>query len=152
MLSLYTVCFFGHRRIDDIISVENAVENIIDQVLRQHEYVEFLVGRDGEFDRIVSSAVLRYKKRTDAGNCSLTWVMPYLKSDYTHNRENYDSYYDSVEICEQSAMAHPKSAIQMPRSAFRSEKCSFLFRAGAARRRSLSPYRSRWNLCRGSSA
>ena len=33
MLSLYTVCFFGHRRIDDIISVENAVENVIDQVL-----------------------------------------------------------------------------------------------------------------------
>ena len=112
MLSLYTVCFFGHRRIDDIISVENAVENVIDKVLRQHEYVEFLVGRDGEFDRIVSSAVLRYKKRTDAGNCSLTWVMPYMKSDYTHNRENYDSYYDSVEVCEQSAMAHPKSAIK----------------------------------------
>ena len=104
MLSLYTVCFFGHRRIDDIISVENAVENVIDKVLRQHEYVEFLVGRDGEFDQIVSSAVLRYKKRTDAGNCSLTWVMPYMKSDYTHNREIYDSYYDSVEVCEQSAM------------------------------------------------
>ena len=125
MLSLYTVCFFGHRRIDDIISVENAVENVIDKVavenvidkvLRQHEYVEFLVGRDGEFDRIVSSAVLRYKKRTDAGNCSLTWVMPYMKSDYTHNRENYDSYYDSVEVCEQSAKVHPKSAIQITRN------------------------------------
>ena len=96
MLPLYTVCFFGHRRIDDIISVENAVENVIDQVLRQHEYVEFLVGHDGEFDWIVSSAVLRYKKSTDAGNCSLTWVMPYMKSEYKHNRENYDSYYDSV--------------------------------------------------------
>ena len=85
MLSLYTVCFFGHRRIDDIISVENAVENVIDQVLRRHEYIEFLVGRDGEFDRIVSSSVLRYKKRTDAGNCSLTWVMPYMKSEYIHS-------------------------------------------------------------------
>ena len=42
MLSLYTVCFFGHRRIDDIITVENAVENAINKVLRQHEYVEFL--------------------------------------------------------------------------------------------------------------
>ena len=127
MLSLYTVCFFGHRRIDDIISVENAVENVIDKVLRQHEYVEFLVGRDGEFDRIVSSAVLRYKKKTDAGNCSLTWVMPYLKSDYTHNRENYDSYYDSVEVCEQSATAHPKSAIQIRNRAIvdRSDLCVF---------------------------
>ena len=51
-------------------------------------YVEFLVGRDGEFDQIVSSAVLRYKKRSDAGNCSLTWVMPYMKSEYAHNRKN----------------------------------------------------------------
>ena len=32
MLSLYTVCFFGHRRIDDIITVEKAVENVIDKV------------------------------------------------------------------------------------------------------------------------
>ena len=127
MLSLYTVCFFGHRRIDDIISVENAVENVINKVLRQHEYVEFLVGRDGEFDQIVSSAVLRYKKRTDAGNCSLTWVMPYMKSDYTHNRENYDSYYDSVEVCEQSAKVHPKSAIQIRNRAIvdRSDLCVF---------------------------
>ena len=53
MLSLYTVCFFGHRRIDDIITVENAVENVINKVLRQHEYVEFLVGRDGEFDQML---------------------------------------------------------------------------------------------------
>lgn len=127
MLSLYTVCFFGHRRIDDIISVETSVENVIDKVLRQHEYVEFLVGRDGEFDQIVSSAVLQYKKRSDAGNCSLTWVMPYMKSEYAHNRENYDSYYDSVEVCEQSDMAHPKSAIQIRNRAIvdRSDLCVF---------------------------
>ena len=127
MLSFYTVCFFGHRRINDIITVENAVENIIENVLRQHEYVEFLVGRDGEFDRIVSSAVLRYKKRTDAGNCSLTWVMPYMKSDYTHNRENYDNYYDSVEVCDESAKVHPKSAIQIRNRAIvdRSDLCVF---------------------------
>ena len=75
----------------------------------------------------MSSAVLRYKKRTDAGNCSLTWVMPYLKSDYTHNRKNYDSYYDSVEVCDESAKAHPKSAIQIRNRAIvdRSDLCVF---------------------------
>ena len=66
-------------------------------------------------------------KRNDAGNCSLTWVMPYLKSDYTHNRENYDSYYDSVEVCDESAKAHPKSAIQIRNRAIvdRSDLCVF---------------------------
>lgn len=74
--------------------------------------MEFLVGRDGEFDQLVTSAVLRIKKRLDSANCSLTWVMPYLKADYVNNHESYDSYYDFVEVCEQSAHAHPKAAIQ----------------------------------------
>ena len=53
--------------------------------------------------------------------------MPYMKSDYTHNRENYDSYYDSVEVCEQSAKVHPKSAIQIRNRAIvdRSDLCVF---------------------------
>ena len=113
MLSLYTVCFFGHRQVDDFQSAEQAVEKIIEKLLQEHEFVEFLVGRDGEFDQIVSSTILRLKKRTDNANCSLTWVMPYLKADYINNQENYDSYYDFVEICEQSVHAHPKAAIQI---------------------------------------
>ena len=113
MLSLYTVCFFGHRQVDDFQSAEQAVEKIIEKLLQEHEFVEFLVGRDGEFDQIVSSTILRLKKRTDNANCSLTWVMPYPKADYINNQENYDSYYDFVEICEQSVHAHPKAAIQI---------------------------------------
>ena len=30
-----------------------------------------------------------------------------------NSQENYDSYYDFVEVCEQSAHAHPKAAIQI---------------------------------------
>ena len=127
MLSVYTVCFFGHRQVDDFQSAEQAVESFIEVLLKEHEYVEFLVGRDGEFDQIVSSTILRLKKRTDKANCSLTWVMPYLKADYINNQENYDSYYDSVEICEQSAHAHTKAAIQIRNRAMidRSDLCVF---------------------------
>lgn len=113
MLSVYTVCLFGHRQVDDFQSAEQAVESIIEDLLKEHEYVEFLVGRDGEFDQIVSSTVLRIKKRMDSANCSLTWIMPYQKAEYVNNRDSYDSYYDSVEVCEKSAHAHPKSAIQI---------------------------------------
>ena len=111
MLSVYTVCFFGHRQVDDFQSAEQAVESLIEDLLKTHEYVEFLVGSDGEFDQIVSSAVLRCKKRFDFANCSLTWVMPYPKADYVNNQDSYDNYYDSIEICEKSTHAHPKSAM-----------------------------------------
>ena len=127
MLSLYTVCFFGHRQVDDFQSAEQAVESLIENLLQEHGFVEFLVGRDGEFDQIVSSTILRLKKRTGKANFSLTWVMPYLKADYINNQESYDSYYDSVEICEQSAHAHPKAAIQIRNRAMidRSDLCVF---------------------------
>lgn len=127
MLSVYTVCFFGHRQVVDFKSAEQAVESLIEALLINHEYVEFLVGRDGEFDQIVSSAVLRLKKRMGSDNCSLTWVMPYLKADYANNQESYDSYYDSVEICDKSAHTHPKSAIQIRNKEMlnRSDLCVF---------------------------
>ena len=127
MFSVYTVCFFGHRQIDDFRLVEQKVKAFIDRLLNEHEYVEFLVGRDGEFDQLVTSAILRCRKRLDTANCSVVWVMPYLKSDYIKNRESYDSYYDSVELCELSANAHPKSAIQIRNRAMvdRSDLCVF---------------------------
>lgn len=112
MFSVYTVCFFGHRQIDDFRTIEQWIEQLVDKLLNEHEYVELFVGRDGEFDQLVTAAILRCKKRLDSANCSVTWVMPYLKSDYIKNRKSYDNYYDFVEVCDQSAKAHPKSAIQ----------------------------------------
>lgn len=127
MFSVYTVCFFGHRQIDDFRLVEHKIEALINRLLNEHEYVEFFVGRDGEFDQLVTSAILRCRNRLDTANCSVTWVMPYLKADYVKNRESYDNYYDSVEVCEQSANAHPKAAIQIRNRAIvdRSDLCLF---------------------------
>ena len=127
MFSVYTVCFFGHRQLDDFSLVEHKVETLIVRLLNEHEYVEFLVGREGEFDQLVTSAILRCKKRLDTANCSVTWVMPYLKADYVKNSDSYDNYYDSVEVCEQSANTHPKAAIQIRNRAMvdRSDLCVF---------------------------
>lgn len=113
MFSVFTVCFFGHRRIDDFQAVEIAVERLITKIVSEHSYVEFLIGRDGDFDQIVTSAIRRYKKSNDTANCSLTWIMPYMKAEYKHNQESFESYYDSVELCDASAHAHPKAAIQI---------------------------------------
>ncbi|MDE6849611.1 MAG: hypothetical protein K2J44_09780 [Ruminococcus sp.] len=36
-----------------------------------------------------------------------------MKAEYRDNEQSYLDYYDEVEICSDSAEAHPKSAIQV---------------------------------------
>ena len=56
-LTIFTVSFFGHRQIDDPFTIEDKLERLIRELLTTKEYVEFLIGRDGEFDQLVASTV-----------------------------------------------------------------------------------------------
>ena len=71
MFDVYTVTFFGHRYVDQITKTEYALEEIIGKLLREQEYVEFLLGRDGEFDRIVASCI----KRCQNNIYRLLWII-----------------------------------------------------------------------------
>ena len=113
MLDTYTVTFIGHRYIDNMFRIESRLEDIIRDLIQEHEYVEFLVGRDGEFDQIVSSTVLRVKRQVGSKNSALVWVMPYPRAEYENNAESFDNYYDEIEVCEESSRAHFKGAIQI---------------------------------------
>ena len=55
MLKTFTVAFIGHRYIENSFAVEKKLDRLIADLLGQHEYVEFLVGRDGEFDQLATS-------------------------------------------------------------------------------------------------
>ena len=112
-LQPYTVSFFGHREIDHFIKAEEQIERIIRKLLNEHPYVEFLVGRDGEYDQIVSSAIRRIKAFCGAECICHTLVLPYPKAEYINNIKSFEEYYDEIEICEASAAAHPKAAIQI---------------------------------------
>ena len=111
-MDIYTVAFFGHRQIDNIMTVEDKLYSIIVDLMKKHEYVEFLVGRDGAFDILVASVILRAKREYRNDNSSLIWVMPYPKSDYYKNAEEYEGYYDEIEIYSQQNKCHYKSAFQ----------------------------------------
>lgn len=113
LLDTYTVSFFGHRQIKDVFRLENALEDITFRLLRENEYVEFLVGRDGEFDQLVSSTVKQCKRRIGEHNSALVWVQAYPSAEYLNNEESFHNYYDEIEICETSASAHFKAAIQI---------------------------------------
>lgn len=67
-MNTYTVSFFGHRMIEDSLMIEHCLEIFIRKLLREKEYVEFLVGRDGEFDQLVSSVIRRCKRNVRDDN------------------------------------------------------------------------------------
>ena len=112
-MNIFTVSFFGHRQIENALDVERKLEAKISELIKTKQYVEFLVGREGEFDILAASVVKRVKKQMDYGNCSLIWVLPYMKSEFRDNEKEYLDYYDDVEVCERSSKAHYKSAIQI---------------------------------------
>lgn len=111
MLDIYTVSFFGHREIPNPFLLEEKLMPILHELINSKEYVEFLVGRDGDFDRLAASAVKDAIQNFSSGNTSLILVQPYKRAEYRDNKESFEAFYDEVQICEKSSKAHPKAAI-----------------------------------------
>lgn len=113
-MEIYTVAFFGHRTFNgNPFRIEELLNEHICTLLRNHEYVEFLVGRNGEFDQYAASAVLRCRKKYRDDNSSLVLVMPYETAEYRDNQASFEQYYSEIEISSAASIAHPKSAIQI---------------------------------------
>ena len=110
-MDTFTVSFFGHRYIDNPLALDTALDNLIGTLLRSKEYVEFLVGRNGDFDQLVSSSIRRCKRKVCDNNSAHVWVLPYVTSDFQNNEEAYRAYYDEIEVFN-SAGIHYKSAYQ----------------------------------------
>lgn len=109
MMTVYTVSFFGHRRIYDPIRIERQLDEIVRDLLLTKQYVEFLVGKDGEFDILVASVIRRCKRRYRDDNSAMVLVLPYMKADIRDNEESYREYFDEIEIF---SGTHYKSAFQ----------------------------------------
>lgn len=108
MLDIYTVSFFGHREISNGYALEEKLESLIRNLISEKEYVDFLVGRHGEFDILVSSVIKRVRKNYRSDNSSLTLCIPYESAEYRNGKENFNEYFDSIEIFDGF---HFKSAI-----------------------------------------
>ena len=112
MLEIFTVSFFGHREVERFRDTEQALENLIHKLLSEHEYVEILIGRNGEFDQLVSSVVHRVRKRLDSSNSSLVLVLPYMTAEFRDNEDSFYDYYDEVEVSQSASGGHFKAAMQ----------------------------------------
>ena len=112
MFEIYTVSFFGHRRLERLSPIEKQLEPLIKELIDTKEYVEFLVGRNGEFDLLVSSTICRIKHHHRSDNSSHTLVLPYETAEYRDNIDSFHNYYDNIESLYSFRKTHFKGAIQ----------------------------------------
>lgn len=112
MTEKLTVSLFGHRIIDDSQTVEQKLYELLRIIMsRGDREVEFLVGRNGDFDLMTASVVRRLKKELNSENVFLTLVLPYETAEFRNNTEAFGRFYDSIEISEASADKNFKFAI-----------------------------------------
>lgn len=112
-MDIFTVSFFGHKTISNTFLVGTELEKIIHDLIISKEYVEFLVGRSGDFDILAASTIRHVQRALDRANSSLVLILPRMTAEYRNNTENFDSYYDEIEICTKSEQAHFKASIQI---------------------------------------
>lgn len=106
-MEIYRVAFIGHREIENYREVEDTIMAKLSDLLRGKEFVEFQIGRNGEFDVFVASCIKRLQKNFGDHNSAMTLVLPYPVADM----EYFEDYYDSISIPEEAGNAHPKGAI-----------------------------------------
>ena len=99
VLKIYTVSFFGHRVVNAPRQIEQKLDTLIYSLLSEQEYVEFLIGRNGEFDRLASCAIRRAKRVFRGDNSAHVLVLPYPIAEYRNNQDSFRDNYDEIEIC-----------------------------------------------------
>lgn len=112
-MNIFAVSFFGHRQLARPFEAEKKLEELIQSLLAEKEYVEFIVGRSGEFDQLTASVIRRCRRTAGEENSSLVLVLPYETAEYRENKTSFEEYYSEVEICGVSAGAHFRSAHQI---------------------------------------
>ena len=81
-MEIYTVSFFGHREVEGAAKIESRLDWLLRDLITQKQYIELLIGRDGEFDLLAASAIRRAVKQYGCSNTSLILVLPYMKAEY----------------------------------------------------------------------
>ncbi len=109
-MNIFTVSLFGHRQITNPYEIETALAEEVGTLIRSKEYVEFLVGRNGEFDLLAASVIRQTRNALDFGNNALILVLPYITGEYRENTSAFENYYDEIEICGEDC--HFKAAFQ----------------------------------------
>ncbi len=112
-MNQFTITFFGHRYIDEPFKIKELLEEYIRELLKNKEYIEFIVGRNGEFDCLVAGTIKKLKNNYRDDNSALVLVLPYNTAEYSNNKKSFEEYYDEVYISDSASKAYPKRAIEI---------------------------------------
>ena len=105
-MDVYRVSFFGHRTLYHSVAIEKEIERIVRELISTKSFVEFYVGRNGDYDICVASVIKRVQNAVGHHNSALILVLPYKLKDV----EDYQKYYDDV-ILPLEDSTHFKAAI-----------------------------------------
>lgn len=109
--TVITCTFAGHRDVFQS-NIPEKLDAAISQIIETHDDAFiFLVGNDGQFDGMCSSAVRRAKRKYKNKKISLHLVLPYFSQELNEQQDYYKSSFDDVVIPMKLAGVHYKSAI-----------------------------------------
>ena len=118
-LDIFRVSFIGHRVVDEYRQVEEELDEAIELLHRKYGFIDFNVGRNGEFDDLATQAVRRFRREWEEW-CELTLVEPYPVA----NLDIIEKSYDSV-IIPTDRKCHYKAAIG-ERNKWLAENCDMM--------------------------
>ena len=118
-MDIFRVSFIGHRVVDEYRQVEEELDEVIELLHRKYGFIDFNVGRNGEFDDLATQAVRRFRREWEE-RCELTLVEPYPVA----NLDIIEKSYDSV-IIPTDRKCHYKAAIG-ERNKWLAENCDMM--------------------------
>lgn len=118
-MEIFRVAFIGHREVDEHKIVAEELDKVISMLLEKHKFIEFYVGKNGEFDELAASAVRRLKRDWSAF-CSLILVLPYEVANLDLIAKSYDEV-----ILPNGYKCHFKAAIEK-RNEWLAENCDLM--------------------------
>ena len=105
-MEIYRISMIGHREIYGHRNLEDTLQEFFEEQLRVRDYIEFYLGRNGDFDIMAASAIKRAQRAVSRENSALILLQPYPM----RNDESYSKYYDEIWYPVRDK-THPKAAI-----------------------------------------
>ena len=112
-MDIFRVSFIGHRVVDEYRQVEEELDEVIELLHRKYGFIDFNVGRNGEFDDLATQAVRRFRREWEEW-CELTLVEPYPVANLDIIEKSYDirAEQDEATAYESEAAEALKKAIE----------------------------------------
>ncbi len=106
-MEIFKVSFVGHREIrGSFLKIEARIRAILLQLLSEKKFVEFYLGRNGDFDLTVACVLKEFKRKKIKSNYKAVLVLPYETKDFDYREEGFDEVIYPLE-----KKVHYKAAI-----------------------------------------